>query len=152
MLTRDAAVAGLPPGPPALSLTLRCERSACATAHLALEGLLEPLQPSPRVSFALDLVLEELLMNQVLHAHPQAVEPPTVGLQAWVVDDALVLHLTDAGIPFDPLSRPEPVAPASLEDARPGGLGIHLVRRYARELAYQRVGDINHLSVVLALR
>lgn len=149
---RDAAVAGLPPGPPALSLALRCERSACATAQVAFEGLLEPFQPSPRLSFALDLVLEELLMNQVLHAHPQAVEPSTVGLQAWVVDDALVLHFTDSGIPFDPLSRPEVVAPASLDDARPGGLGLHLVRRYARELAYQRVGDTNHLSVVLALR
>lgn len=152
MLTRDAVVAGLPPGPPALSLTLLCERAACAKAQLAFEGLLEPLQPSPRLSFALDLVLEELLMNQVMHAHPQAAEPAAVGLQAWVVDDALVLHFTDTGIAFDPLSRPAPVAPASLDEARPGGLGLHLVRRYARELAYQRVGDTNHLSVVLALR
>jgi len=135
-----------------LALTLRCELAACEIAHQALRQLLEPHQPSARASFGLDVVLEELLMNQVMHAHPGAAGTATVALQARVADDALVLRFADDGIPFDPLSRPAPVAPTSLDDARPGGLGLHLLRRYARSLAYERVGGENRLTVVLALR
>lgn len=145
------AMPALPPGPPALSLTLRCELAACETANLALQGLLEPHQPSARASFGVDVVLEELLMNQILHAHPNATSTPTVALQAWVADDALVLRFVDTGIAFDPLTRPAPVAPTSLDEARPGGLGLHLLRRYARTLDYQRLNDTNQLTVVLAL-
>lgn len=138
--------------PAELSLTLRCELAALDVAHQALWRLLEPHQPSARASFGLDVVLEELLMNQILHAHPDTVGTPSVALQAWVAEDALVLRFADRGIAFDPLSRPAPVAPASLEEARPGGLGIHLLRRYARSLAYERVGGENRLTVELALR
>lgn len=152
MTTRDASAAGLPPGPAALSLVLRCELASCTVAHEALQQLLAPHQPSARASFGLDVVLEELLMNQILHAHPAAVEPASVALQAWVADDALVMRLADRGIAFDPLSRPAPVTPVSLDEARPGGLGIHLLRRYARSLAYERIGGENQLTVVLALR
>lgn len=150
MQVRDDAISGLPP--PALSLTLRCELASCETARQALQELLAPHQPSARASFGLDVVLEELLMNQILHAHPGAVEAATVALEAWVRDDALTLRFVDDGIAFDPLSRPAPVAPASLDDARPGGLGIHLLRRYARSLAYERADGENRLTVVLALR
>src|SRR5262249_41230832 len=121
-----------------LSLTLRCELAACEIAHQALQRLLEPHQPSARASFGLDVGVEELLMNLIMHAHPGAAGTATVALQARVADDALVLRFADDGIPFDPLSRPTPVTPASLDEARPGGLGIHLLRRYARSLAYER--------------
>lgn len=152
MTAPGAAAAGLPPGPPALQLSLRSELAACAVAEAALQQLIQPHQPSARASFGLGVALEELLMNQVLHAHPDAQAPAPVALQAWVVGDALVLHLADHGIAFDPLSRPAPVAPASLEDARPGGLGLHLLRRYTRAMAYQRLDGANHLTVELALR
>lgn len=152
MTTQAAAVEGLPPGPPALQLSLRSELAACAVAEEALQRLLEPHQPSARARFGLGVVLEELLMNQVLHAHPGAEAPAPVALQAWVVDDALVLHVADHGIAFDPLAQPAPVAPARLEDARPGGLGLHLLRCYTRAMTYQRLDGANHLTVELALR
>ena len=151
-MPNGAALAGLPPDPPALTLALRSERAACVTAQQALHRLLAPHQPSARASFGLDLVLEELLMNQAMHAHPGVAEPAPVALQAWVQDGALVLHLADDGVAFDPLARPAPVLPTSLDVAQPGGLGLHLVRRYARSLAYERRGGTNHLMVELALR
>lgn len=139
-------------GPDALTLALRSEAAALPLAQQALQQWLAPHQPSPRASFGLELVLEELLMNQILHAHPGATEPASLSLQARVVGEALVLQLVDRGIAFDPLTRPAPVAPASLDDARPGGLGLHLLRRYTRSMAYARVADENHLTVELALR
>lgn len=136
---------------PALTLALRSELAACAAAQQALHALIAPLQPSARASFGLDLVLEEWLMNEVRHAHPGALAPAPLRLCAWLTPDALTLRLADHGLPFDPLAHPAPVAPTRLDDARPGGLGLHLLRRYARELAYERVDGENRLMVVLAL-
>lgn len=152
MTLRVDAPPGLPPGPAALSLALRCEPSSLAVAQQALQALLAPHQPSSRASFGLDLVLEELLMNQILHAHPGATEPATLGLQAWVNDDTLCLHLRDCGVAFDPLTRPPPEAPATLDEARPGGLGLHLLKRYVRSMAYERADGENRLTLTLALR
>lgn len=152
MQPQAGAALELPPGPPALGLALRSERAACEVAQQALHRLIEPAQPSPRALFGLDLVLEELLMNQVLHAHPEAASPAPLSLQAWLADDTLVLHLADGGIAFDPLALPPPEAVQRLEDARVGGFGLHLVRRYARRLAYERADGLNHLVVELALR
>ncbi len=136
---------------PALSLRLRCDLAACGVARQAIDGLLQPRELSARAGFGLDLVLEELLMNQILHAHPGAADTPGLDLQAWVADEALWLRFIDEGIAFDPLSRPAPAAPASLDDARPGGLGLQLLKRYARSLAYERAGGQNRLTVELAL-
>jgi anti-sigma regulatory factor (Ser/Thr protein kinase) len=49
----------------------------------------------------------------------------------------------DGGVPFDPttVAPRNPVPPASLEDATIGGLGLALVRRFARDLAYQRLAN-----------
>lgn len=136
---------------PALSLRLRCDLAACASARQALEQLLQPRELSARAGFALDLVLEELLMNQILHAHPGAVDAPWLELQAWTRGEALWLRFIDDGIAFDPLSRPAPAAPASLDEARPGGLGLQLLRRYARSLDYERQAGHNRLTVELSL-
>ncbi len=45
-----------------------------------------------------------------------------------------------------------PVLPSSLQAARPGKLGIFLVRRYAKSVDYARVGARNRLTVGMALR
>jgi anti-sigma regulatory factor (Ser/Thr protein kinase) len=37
--------------------------------------------------------------------------------------------------------------PATLGESRVGGLGLHLVRQFAEEVAYRREGDTNHLTV-----
>lgn len=141
-----------PAAAPALTLALRSELAACASAQRALHDLLQPLAPSPRASFGLDLVLEEWLMNQVRHAHPGSSGPAPVWLTAWLTPDTLTLQLADRGVPFDPLAHPAPVAPTRLDDAQPGGLGLHLLRRYAQQLAYERVDGENRLLVTLALR
>ncbi|MCE4557431.1 ATP-binding protein [Roseateles cellulosilyticus] len=149
MPPRDAI---LPERPPELSLALPCELASCDVARQALQRLIAPHEPSARAGFGLEVVLEELLMNQLLHAHPGGHASASVQLLAWVAGDTLLLQLADNGIPFDPLAQPAPVAPANLDDARPGGLGLHLLRRYVNTLAYERSNGENRLTVGLALR
>ena len=58
--------------------------------------------------------------------------------------------LQDRGLPFDPTAVALPPRPASLQEARVGGLGVPLLRRIAAELDYQRTADgRNRLNLVL---
>jgi anti-sigma regulatory factor (Ser/Thr protein kinase) len=47
------------------------------------------------------------------------------------------LELVDFDVePFDPASAPEVAVTAGMDERRPGGLGLHIVRTMVDELAY----------------
>ncbi len=100
----------------------------------------------PGHAWPFELALEEAFMNVVLHGAP--------GIRAAAVDvvlaldgDALTLTLSDDGPPFDPLALPAPDTAAPLEARRPGGLGVHLVRRLMDQVGYERVAERNQLRM-----
>ena len=57
------------------------------------------------------------------------------------------LVIRDDGKPFNMLETPEPRQPASLADARIGGLGIPLIRRLMSQCAYRRENGLNVLCL-----
>jgi anti-sigma regulatory factor (Ser/Thr protein kinase) len=63
--------------------------------------------------------------------------------------DGLDLEITDSGRPFDVTTAPDAEVPHSLETARIGGLGLHLVRSYAEDISYRHDGVRNRLKLHL---
>jgi anti-sigma regulatory factor (Ser/Thr protein kinase) len=90
--------------------------------------------------YRLELVLEEMLMNRVMHAG----SPTPTELSIAFEHDALVLTFVDEGVPFDPLA---PLLPRG--DA-PGGWGLMLTRRAATDSIYVREDGRNVFIVRLA--
>src|SRR5690348_2539320 len=76
--------------------------------------------------YALDTCVVELVTNIVNHGYQGA--NGDIRLQLDLGRANAVLRLFDHGPQFDPLSVPVHVKPASIEEAKVGGLGIHLVR------------------------
>ena len=58
------------------------------------------------------------------------------------------IELSDAGVPFDPLSRPEPDTTLPMEQRKIGGLGILMIRKSMDEVAYRRENGRNILTMV----
>jgi anti-sigma regulatory factor (Ser/Thr protein kinase) len=85
---------------------------------------------------ALDLCIIELVSNIVMHSYRGS--PGEIRLDLELDDDGAMLTITDNGPAFDPLSVPMPAVPASLEEAKIGGNGIHLVRSSADACLYRR--------------
>lgn len=135
-----------------LRLDVAATREALEPARLALLEHLAPSSPSPGLVYSLELVLEEVLMNLAWHAWPDGGEGHSSRVTLAEQPDALLLTFEDDGVPFDPLTAPPPRAPVTLDEARPGGLGLVLVKRYARALAYERADGRNRLTVTLARR
>lgn len=132
-----------------MQLTLPARRESLEPARVAVLDLLHPLHASDRLVFQLELVLEEVLMNIVMHAYPEGQEQ---GMSVSVEPgpEAVTLCFEDAGVPFDPTQAALPEAPQDIASAKVGGLGVGLVRKFARSVHYERVGDRNRLRVALA--
>ncbi len=128
----DASAAGTAEG------VSRCER------FLEQQGV--PLQARMRLA----LVLEEVLMNVVMHGHAHPAGHRTL-VQLQVHADGIELGVLDDGQPFDPRSAPTPARPDSVDQARPGGMGVPLIRRFSRSLAYQAGKGRNQLTAWLSL-
>ncbi len=99
------------------------------------------------------LVLEEALMNVSMHggdADPGHVCRVELKLQRD--EQGIHLHLRDDGRAFDPTQAAPPAQPASLAEARVGGWGVALMRRFARQMHYRREGGRNCLHLLLDAR
>lgn len=103
-------------------------------------------QLSARAMYRVEVVLEEVLMNVMLHAHDD-MALHDIGLEVRLRPDAVEMHFEDDGKPFDPTGVRDLSQPSTLEDARPGGLGLVLVRKSAKALVYERRDGRNRLRV-----
>ena len=105
--------------------------------------------PEPAIG-RVELVLEEVVMNAMTHGAPAA-GPLRIRLSAMAGPDACHLTILDNGAAFDPVTAPARQDGASLDQVRPGGLGLVLLRRFARGLRYQRVPFGNQLELAIPL-
>jgi serine/threonine-protein kinase RsbW len=98
--------------------------------------------------YRLELALEEVLMNIVWHAYGDSGEGEMT-VRASRNGDEVTLVFEDSGPPFDPLQAAAPPVPASVDEAKVGGLGLVLLRRVASALRYERRDGRNRLEVLL---
>ena len=58
------------------------------------------------------------------------------------------LVFLDDGPAFDPTAVPDPPRATSIQDAPLGGLGIRLIRGFARSMSYRRTAGRNELTLL----
>jgi len=93
----------------------------------------------PGVRTTVDLVLEELFTNVVKYGH-SGETPLRVDLTK-VPDGVEVVFTDDDATPFDPTRAPEVDIEAPIEERRPGGLGLHLIRKLVESIEYRYVEE-----------
>jgi len=98
-------------------------------------------------AFETGLVLEELFTNQVKY-NPASARELEVRLEREARNVILTLRDPDAE-PFDPGRAPEIDVGRSLLERKPGGLGLHLVRRIARRIDYDYRDRCSTITVSL---
>jgi anti-sigma regulatory factor (Ser/Thr protein kinase) len=95
----------------------------------------------------LELAVEEWATNVCRHAYRSAGGSLTVVLRRD--GEALLVELSDEGIPFDPTVWPGPDLTHPLAEREPGGLGLLLIRRMVDTVSYWRDGSRNVLTVTI---
>lgn len=126
------------------------EGGATLRDFCAREGL------SAAVINRIDVIFEEVVANIVRHGF-DAGSAQSIEVLALIDGDAVVLVFDDDGRPFDPTVQPPPAPFTRLAEAQVGGLGVALVQRLARTVAYAQpqpkaegFSPVNRLTVTVA--
>ena len=90
-----------------------------------------------------NLIVEEIFVNIVNYSKTEFIT-----VNAEYENSTLALEFIDNGIEFNPLSKENPKAPDSIDDAIIGGLGIFLTKQIADELDYSYINGENHLKII----
>ncbi|HSW04099.1 ATP-binding protein [Aquabacterium sp.] len=125
--------------------------AALETTRLAVLQFLAPHALPPRVVYGVELVLEEWLTNVVRHGHDIA-DQARVDIELSVLPTAVILEFQDQGRAFEPGKAPQPAPAASLDEARPGGLGLAMIRHVASSLRHERRASRNVFTVTVPRR
>ena len=110
----------------------------------ALQQIEENISPfSPQKRYKIMLIAEEVLSNLARHATFDA--KPDINL---TIQESLLIFKDNAK-PFNILALKSPDIHLPLKSRTVGGLGIYLIRRYAREIVYSYHNGYNVLKVYL---
>ena len=137
---------------PSFSLTIGSDpgqvaRVAAAFAEFAAAHAL-PAAIRRSVSIALD----ELLTNTIAYGFAgRGGAGGAVTIEVELRPDRLCVTLADDGKPFNPLEARTPDTTLPVAERQVGGLGIHLARELMDEVAYQRRGDRNVVTMAKLL-
>ena len=101
---------------------------------------------SPDVSFAVQLCLEEAVANIIMYGGAKD-DALVIAVELERNCGTLVARVEDNGRQFDPTRAPPPAPAASLEEAKVGEVGIHLMRSFANGMDYERRDGRNRLTL-----
>ena len=118
-----------------------------AAVERAQTWLEEEAAVDARAAMHVALTLDELLTNTATHGGAHGLSAQ-VTLQ--VLADRVEVQINDPAAAYDPRNAPKPDLEASLEDKKIGGLGVHLVMKLSRDLAYARDKDRNRTNYWIA--
>jgi anti-sigma regulatory factor (Ser/Thr protein kinase) len=133
-----------------LQLNVAATQDAVEPLRDAVTAYLAPIGLSARAQYGVELILEEALSNLAWHAFNQDPGPRRVDIAVEVRDDEVLLSLQDDGQPFDPLQAKAASRPKSLDEAQPGGLGLVLIRKFAKSVRYERRDSRNELAITVS--
>lgn len=119
-----------------------------ATPRLAafVEEMCEAVGFGPSDTTMINLAVEEAVVNVMKYAYP----PDTKGdvtIEAVSNDVRLKFTIIDSGAPFDPTVQSQVDTTLSAMERPIGGLGIHLVRQIMDSINYERMDNLNVLTL-----
>lgn len=130
-----------------LTIEVPNAQDAIAPATEEAERWLEAHEVSTKAIYLALLAIEELVTNCINYGYDDTAEH-TIRIEFGLADGAMTMEVVDDGHAFDPLNAPEPDLSVELEDRPVGGLGIHMLRKLADEMAYERVDGKNRVKLV----
>lgn len=112
-----------------------------------INGEVDPFPHEASQLLRLELAVEEAFVNVANYAYPEKSGEVIVGLS--ISEDPLTatVELTDSGTRFNPLEREDPDLSIGIEDKKPGGLGIFLIKENSDQVHYQYHEGRNILTI-----
>ena len=98
------------------------------------------------VTMSITVAIEEAVVNVMKYAYPPE-QRGEVTVEAASNDVRLKFTITDSGKPFDPTVQPEVDTTLPANQRNIGGLGIHIIRQNMDSINYERINNLNVLTL-----
>ena len=131
-----------------LRVAIKNEMPELDTLNAAVAEYLAGHAVPERAACAVDLAIEELIVNVIHYAYVDD-ETHRIDVELAIEGEQIVLRIDADGMPFDP--RKSPVLNVHAEDRQIGGLGLILVLDMVDVLKYRREGGKNRVEVRIRL-
>lgn len=111
-----------------------------------MEGVCDELQLDMHVAMKIQVAMEEMVTNVIFYAYPEGTTAD-ITLTAESDGKEVAFVLSDTGKPFDPTAKEDADLDVNPMDREQGGMGILIVKNIMNEVSYQRLGDVNQLTM-----
>jgi serine/threonine-protein kinase RsbW len=132
--------------PKEINLTLKNDFKEFSKISQFLEKLGQDQSIPAKIIFQINLSLEEIFNNILLHGYRDGNEHE-ISFRFLNEQQKIIIVIEDDAEYFNPLEAAEPDTTSSLDDRQAGGLGIHLVRSMMDRLDYKRKDNKNILTL-----
>jgi anti-sigma regulatory factor (Ser/Thr protein kinase) len=124
-------------------VAIRNEIADLAILRDALKRFCTEQAVGSRTLMQLHVTLDEIVSNVIKYAWP-AGGAHEVSVRMSAAANTIRIEVIDDGQAFDPRTAPVPPTKVPARRARPGGVGIHMVKQLVDEIAYYRADGRNH--------
>ncbi|MGN0691159.1 MAG: ATP-binding protein [Oscillospiraceae bacterium] len=100
------------------------------------EEELEKAECPMKAVMPITVALEEVFVNVAHYAYPDSSGDVSLSIDFDSESRQMTFQMTDSGIPFDPLAKPDPDITLSAEERQIGGLGIFMMKMTMDEVSY----------------
>ena len=113
-----------------------------------VEETLESCECSMKIQTALCMAIEEVFVNIANYAYGEESGDATLHIGFREKTREVIFRMSDRGMPFDPLQKPDPDITLSLKDRQIGGLGIFMVKKTMDSVQYAYKDNQNILTMI----
>ena len=131
-----------------MTLVAKAESLGPATEFVS-KGAREANLPEPRVR-ELELLIEEIFINVSRYSYPEGAPGVATVTYSIPAPGELAVEVGDQGIAFDPLAASPPDLTLDLMQRPIGGLGILLLKSFAKSVTYRREQGWNRLKFIIS--
>ena len=100
------------------------------------------------IQMAVCVAIEEVFVNVAHYAYGGGEGDMNLGIGFEEENRAVTFRMTDQGVPFDPLKKPDPDITLSAEDREIGGLGIFIAKKTMDSVTYAYENGENILTMI----
>ena len=112
-----------------------------------VEETLEGFECPMKIQTAICVAIEEVFVNVAHYAYPESNGDMTLHIGFDEKSRTVTFRMTDKGVPFDPLKKPDPDITLSAEERDIGGLGIFIAKKTMDSLSYAYENEENILTM-----
>ena len=131
--------------------TFKAKTEALTDVLGFVDLMLEKYECPMKLQTAVCVAIEEVFVNVARYAYKNGEGDVEFGIGFDKESRTITFRMSDSGVPFDPLKKPDPDITLSADEREIGGLGIFITKKTMDSVEYAYENGKNILTMIKKL-